>query len=85
MVYRNVVKALREKELTLEKKDLLLRTMMDIFKNSRHDLHFKLSKFSEIQPLLSDLLCHPDNTEYRRTAWDFVTIFTNCKPNLRVC
>ena len=85
MVYSTVVNALHEKEFTLEKKDLLLRTMMDLFKTSRNDLHFKLSPFSEIKPLLSDLLCHSDDIEYRRTAWDFVTIFTDCKPTLRFC
>ena len=83
MAYSNIVHALHKKELTLEKKDLLLRTTMDVFKNSRNDLDFKLSPFSEIQPLLSDLLYDSDNSEYRRTAWDFVTIFTDCKPTLR--
>ncbi|KIJ94689.1 hypothetical protein K443DRAFT_351189 [Laccaria amethystina LaAM-08-1] len=77
VVYSIVIHALHEKELTLARKDLLLRTTMDLFKNSRNDFHFKLSPLREIQPLLSDLLCHSDNAEYRRTAWDFVTIFTD--------
>jgi hypothetical protein len=84
VVYSNVIHALH-KDLTPEKKYLLLRTTMDLFKNSRNDLHFKLSPFSEIKPLLSDLLFDSDNTEYRRTAWDFVTIFTDCEPTRRFC
>lgn len=80
-VYRNVIEALR-KELTLEYKYLLLHTTMLLLKRSfREDFGFKLSPFSEIQPLLSDLQLS-DNTEYRRTAWDFLTLFTDCEPTL---
>jgi hypothetical protein len=52
-------------------------------RSSRDDLDFKLSPFHQIRPLLSDLFC--DNSEYRRTASDFVTLFTNCEPILLFC
>ncbi|KIK05052.1 hypothetical protein K443DRAFT_4064 [Laccaria amethystina LaAM-08-1] len=74
-VYRNVIEALHQ-ELTLKNKYLLLHTTMQILKrSSRNDLDFKLSPLSEIRPLLSDLFCN--NTDYWRTAWDFVTLFTH--------
>ena len=80
-MYRSVIEALH-KELTLENKYLLLHTTMQLLKrNSREEFDFKLSPFSEIQPLLSDLQ-FGDNTEYRRTAWDFLTLFTDCEPTL---
>ena len=72
------------KGLTLKEKYLLLHTTMPLLKgNSQDDFDFKLSPSSEIQPLLSDLFC--DNTEYWGTAWDFVTLFTDCEPILSFC
>ncbi|KIK04380.1 hypothetical protein K443DRAFT_4683 [Laccaria amethystina LaAM-08-1] len=74
-VYRNAIEALHQ-EPTLENKYLLLQTTMQVLKrSSRDDLDFKLSLSSQIRPLLSDLFCY--NSEYRRTALDFVVLFTN--------
>ena len=78
------MEALHEKELALEKKHLFLQTTMQLLKRiSRDDMDFKLRPSCEIRPLLSDLF--RDNIEHRRTATDFVTLFTNCEPILYIC
>ncbi|KIJ94468.1 hypothetical protein K443DRAFT_12101 [Laccaria amethystina LaAM-08-1] len=75
VVYESVIEALHQEKLTVENKHLLLQTTMQLLKGSSQDnLDFKLRPLTEIRPLLSDLFC--DKSEYRRTALDFVTLFT---------
>ena len=80
-----MIKALHTwKEVPIENKYRLLTTMMDLFnKNSQNDFDFKLSPSSEIRPLLTDLFC--DKAVYWRTAWEFVTKYTDCEKIVRLC
>ncbi|EDR01988.1 uncharacterized protein LACBIDRAFT_310142 [Laccaria bicolor S238N-H82] len=71
-VYGSVIKALQKEGLTLQNKHLLLCTTMELLWRSPRD--YMLSPSSEVRPRLSDLA---RNSEYRQTAWDFVTLFTN--------
>ena len=78
VVYNNVVDALIKKELTLGNKKLLLHTTMKLLKRSPgHKPDFKLRSSYDIRPLLSDLF--DANTDYQRTACEFVTLYTDCK------
>ncbi|EDR07594.1 uncharacterized protein LACBIDRAFT_388237 [Laccaria bicolor S238N-H82] len=76
-VYDSVIDALEKKQptLTLDNKNRLLHTTMQLLKKSpRNKPDFKLRTSHDIRPLLSDLLA---DTNYQQTACEFVTVFTD--------
>ena len=77
-VYNNVIDALHKEELTLDNKNRLLRTTMQLLKKGpRNQPDFRLRPSYDIRDLLSDFF--GANTDYQGTACDFVTLFTDCE------